>query len=145
MSRQAAQSSYMLGFQVPGLHERLYGGPERAERVRGLLRSFGAPPTAVEQAVDLYSDRERLRAMLQWYRALPLSFDRSLRRPCTVPTTYAWSTEDAALSRAAAERTAHHVTGPYRFEVLPGVSHWLPDEVPETVAELIRERVAPTT
>ena len=44
-----------------------------------------------------------------------------------VPTMYVWSTEDIALGRRAAETTADFVDGPYRFEVLEGVSHWIPD------------------
>lgn len=79
--------------------------------------------------------------MLQWYRAAPLSVTSGVRGSCPVPTTYVWSTEDSALGRAAAEQTASHVTGPYRFEVLHGVSHWLPEQVPDVVARLVTERV----
>lgn len=145
-SSQALHSSYMLSFQPPGLAERLYGGAEQADRARGLLRSFGAPPEAIETGVALFADRDRLRAMLQWYRAIPLSIPamargRGVASACTVPTTYAWSTEDAALGRTAAEQTGAHVSGPYRFEVLPGLTHWLPEQAPEVVADLVLDRV----
>jgi pimeloyl-ACP methyl ester carboxylesterase len=42
-----------------------------------------------------------------------------------------------ALDRAAAEATEQYVHGPYRFEVLQGCSHWLQDEAPEQVSDLI--------
>jgi pimeloyl-ACP methyl ester carboxylesterase len=140
-STQGLHSAYMIPFQPPGLAEWWLGGPSNGGRVRALLQPFGAPPAAVETAVRLMADRDRLRAMLQWYRALPRSVDSTARAHSTVPTTYVWSTRDGALGRAAAEQTARYVDGPYRFEVLEGLSHWLPEEAPETVATLITDRV----
>ena len=35
------------------------------------------------------------------------------------------------------ERTAATVTGPLRVERLPGVSHWVQQEVPDRVNELL--------
>jgi len=77
---------------------------------------------------------------LNYYRALLLSARRALRcGDIAVPTLYVWSTEDTALSRRAAELTARHVTGPYRFEILEGVSHWIPEEEPAEVTRLLLE------
>ena len=56
-----------------------------------------------------------------------------------VPTLFVWSTNDQAPGRTAAERTARHVEGRYRFEVLEGVSHWIPETEPSRVATLIRQ------
>ncbi|MBA3282079.1 MAG: alpha/beta hydrolase, partial [Acidimicrobiia bacterium] len=53
------------------------------------------------------------------------------------PTLYVWSTEDIALGRTAAELTARHVDGPYRFEVLEGVSHWIPEAAADELAALL--------
>ena len=47
--------------------------------------------------------------------------------PASVPTLYVWSDQDPSLGRDAAEATAALVTGPYRFEVLEGVGHWIPE------------------
>jgi pimeloyl-ACP methyl ester carboxylesterase len=47
------------------------------------------------------------------------------------------SWRDVALGRRAADLTADYVTGPYRYEVLDGVSRWMPEEVPELVAKLV--------
>jgi hypothetical protein len=38
--------------------------------------------------------------------------------------------------------TADHVAAPYRLVILEGVSHWIPDEVPQQLATLIEQRVA---
>ena len=59
-----------------------------------------------------------------------------------MPTLYVWSTEDIALGRAAAEATADHVTGPYRFEVLEGVSHWIPDVAADRLSPLLLDHLA---
>ena len=55
-------------------------------------------------------------------------------RKTTVPTLYVWSDGDIALGRKAAEATERYVTGPYRFEVLTGLSHWIPDEAPDALS-----------
>ena len=63
--------------------------------------------------------------------------------PVTVPTTYVWGSADIAVGRAAAEDCAHHVAADYRFVELPGVSHWVPEQEPDTVARLALERIRP--
>lgn len=45
----------------------------------------------------------------------------------TAPTTYVWSTDDAAIGRRAAQLTSRRVTGPFDVKVLEGVSHWIPE------------------
>jgi pimeloyl-ACP methyl ester carboxylesterase len=63
--------------------------------------------------------------------------------PIRMPTMYIWSTGDTALGSEGAELTAGFVEGPYRFEVLEGVSHWVPEEAAERVNELLREHFEP--
>ena len=41
----------------------------------------------------------------------------------------------------AAEATAKYVTGPYRFEVLQGVSHWVPEHAPDDLNRLLLEHL----
>ncbi|HUR23362.1 MAG TPA: alpha/beta hydrolase, partial [Acidimicrobiales bacterium] len=78
---------------------------------------------------------------LNWYRAINFDLVRGVRG-ITVPTLYVWSTGDVALAREGAEATARHVEGPYRFEVLQGVSHWIPEEVPEELNRLLLTHLA---
>ena len=59
----------------------------------------------------------------------------------TVPTLYVWSTDDTAFARSTAEASAEFVTGPYRFEILEGISHWIAEEVPERLSELLVEHL----
>jgi pimeloyl-ACP methyl ester carboxylesterase len=86
--------------------------------------------------------RDGLSAALNWYRALPWSgCEQGYACRSTVPTTYVWSDGDRAVSRAGAHATERFVDAPYRFVALPGVSHWIPDEAPKALAELILDRV----
>ena len=75
-------------------------------------------------------------AALNWYRAM----DRAATagpEPVTVPTLYVWSTGDEAFGRKAAEDTAEYVIGPYTFEILQNVSHWIPEMAPVELSDLL--------
>jgi len=43
---------------------------------------------------------------------------------------------------AIVNETAQHVTGSYRFEVLEGVGHFIPEEVPDELSRLLLEHLA---
>ena len=127
---QALRSWYMVLFQPPWLPEWLLrtGGGILARRT---LDGMGTPdPDAV---VSLLSDPATARAVLNWYRA---AFRPGAPVPgrISVPTTFVWSDRDPALGRYAAEATRAWIDGDYRFVVVNGVSHWIPDERPEELA-----------
>ncbi len=75
---------------------------------------------------------------LNWYRANDFGAPIG---PITTPTMYVWSTDDVALGREAAEGTAAEVAGPYRFEVLEGVSHWIPEVSPDALNRLLLDHL----
>ena len=52
---------------------------------------------------------------------------------------YVWSDSDKYLFSKAAHKSGDYVSGEYRFEILSGVSHWMPEELPDTVADLLLE------
>ena len=62
--------------------------------------------------------------------------------PITTPTLYVWSTGDAYIGETAARDVERHVDGPYRFEVLSGVSHWITEEAPERFSALLLDHLA---
>ena len=131
-SWQALRSWYMFAFQLPWLPERLLGP---ATVARWLARSGQSRARARRDAERLSG--AALTAPLNWYRAMPLLDPRSARVPVRVPTLFVWSDGDVAITRMAAERCARHVEAPFRFEILRGVSHWIPEEAPESVAALL--------
>lgn len=140
-SSQLLKSWYMLAFQPPRLPEWIAARRNGALLARALGQS-GLPEPHLGRTLDHLRQPGALTGGLNWYRGVP--FDRQAPGKVSVPTTFAWSTADIALGRRGAELTARWVTGAYRFEVLPGVSHWLPEEAPDRVAELILDRVATT-
>lgn len=140
-SAQSVRSIYALAFQLPVLPETfLTAGGGRPLR-SSLERSGLDGPTAARYAADLAAPGA-MRAALHWYRAaFRHASDVRVVGAIDVPTTYVWSTRDVALGRTAAELTADHVAAEYRFVVLDGVSHWIPETRPERTAELIAASV----
>ncbi len=139
-SSQLARSWYMLFFQLPWVPEATLRavGPERARQ--SLERSGLDPESARRYAIRLTGPDE-VTGPINWYRAIPLGARPPLPS-VAVPTLYVYADRDRYLTRAAADRTGRHVTGPYRFEVLPGRSHWLPTEAPGEVSELVTAHLA---
>ena len=135
---QAAKSSYFDFFrQEGGVAEDAFLA-NAATALRGLFS--GLDPDVVEQYLSVVGEREALTAALNWYRAMP---GEGFVEPgeVTVPTMYVWSSADPVLAADAAEGTAKWVTGPYRFETLQGVSHWIPDEAPDQLNALLLEHL----
>jgi pimeloyl-ACP methyl ester carboxylesterase len=134
---QVLKSWYMAAFQLPALPERLL----TTQRGLSMLGGGGLTPEQMNAYVEPLG-HDGLTAALNWYRALPWSQrEKGYARRSTVPTTYVWSDGDTALGRAGAEATERFVDAPYRFAVLPGISHWIPDEAPDALAELILDRI----
>ena len=98
--------------------------------------------TDPEKVQAFLSDPRTARATFNWYRALFRPGPSTGR--VRVPTTFVWSDRDPALGRAAAEGTQRWVDGDYRFVVLEGVSHWIPDERPAELADAIVARARST-
>jgi pimeloyl-ACP methyl ester carboxylesterase len=125
----------MLLFQLPFLPELALRG-SGAKAARRKLVATGLPAEAADRYLaPLIADPAAARAALNWYRALPLS--PPLRGSIEVPAMYVYPTADAFLGRTAADRTGRYVSAPYRYEVLEGRSHWLPEEAPNEIAALL--------
>ena len=142
-SDQALRSYYMALFQLPVVPERmiLAGG---GAALRRMLQRGGLPDDSVDHYVQRMREPGALTAALNWYRALPLGVRDPVGR-VGVPTLHVWSTGDAFLGRAATEATRSYVRGPYRLEVLEGVSHWIPELAAERTGELVVGHVRAAT
>jgi pimeloyl-ACP methyl ester carboxylesterase len=138
-SLQALRSSYVAFFALPALPEAvLLAG--RGAVLRRMLRGSGLPADRADAYVAAMREPGALTGALAWYRAA---------RPgdlavgdVTVPTLYVWSPGDVALGGTAARRTAAHVTGPYRFEVLDGAPHWIPETRGRELSALLLDHLA---
>lgn len=129
-------------FQRPDEPEQLLLGSDGSgSGLRDLLVSNGLAPEMAGEYVATLAEPGALTAALNWYRAMSEA-DVSGLPPVVVPTLYIWSTGDLALGRAAAEATVEWVAGRYRFDVLEGVSHWVPEEAPEELGRLLLEHLS---
>lgn len=145
-SDQQGRSTYIQLFRQPGKAEELLL-ENGAQRLRAMYQD-AVPAEQVEEHVRRMSEPGALTAALNWYRAMTAhrapgatdggSGDDTVR----VPTTYVWSDADMALGRTGAEACGEHVSGPYRFAVLEGVTHWIPEQAPADLADLIIDRAS---
>jgi pimeloyl-ACP methyl ester carboxylesterase len=133
---QAQRSAYMAIFRTEGAGEDMWLG----RGVDGLREIYAAAGLSAEEAapcVAAFSDRAALTAFLNWYRAGDPADPSGA--PVRVPTLYVWSTGDPALGREAAEWTRDHVLADYRFAVLEGIDHWIPEHAPDRLGSLLLE------
>ena len=133
-SDQQRRSEYVALFRTPGEAERnlLENG--------GLRRAYaGLPAHRINYYLERFSQPGALTAALNWYRAMR---PPPKRGPVIMPTLYVWSTLDPYIGETAARGAERHVTGPYRFEVLDGVSHWISEEAPERLSALLLDHLA---
>ena len=141
---QQQKSWYMLLFQFVGVAEEWLSKDDFAN-LRSFVFDTAAPgtfPPADQQVFCAALAREgRLTAALNYYRA-NIPPENWLKPPpdlppIEVPTTILWGEADAYMSGVLLERSMQKVVGPLHVERLPGVSHWVQQEVPDRVNELL--------
>ncbi len=138
-SDQALRSYYMALFQLPVLPERVLLAGDAAV-LRRFLRHDGLPAEFLDHYIERMREPGALSAALGWYRALPFGARDGVGR-VRVPTLHVWGARDFALNRTGTEATAQFVDAPYRLEVMDDVTHWVPELVPDRLAELIATHV----
>ncbi len=141
-SRQAFASWYAYFFALPLIPERYFlDGEGDASRLSTFIQKAHQPQSAADRDARAMAEPGMLTAALNWYRANSLSLFREARNHTVVSTMYVWSDGDTALLEKAARNCGRYVTGEYRFETLSG-SHWMLDEQPGVVADLLSEWLA---
>ncbi|HEY3672127.1 MAG TPA: alpha/beta hydrolase [Acidimicrobiia bacterium] len=136
---QAERSSYIDWFRSPDAEAGWLA--DDAALLAAAHAEHPADARAEYRRVFTADGGAALTGGLNWYRANRFDAPEGV---ITAPTLYVWSTDDVALGREAAEGTAAEVTGPYRFEVLDGVSHWIPEVAPDALNALLLEHLAGT-
>lgn len=134
---QKQRSKYIAFFRMPLRAAELFFEAFDYAALRRVYQGK-VPEEQVNENIRRLSEAGALTAALNWYRALNLDMRIG---PVSVPTLYIWSSQDLALGETAAVKTADYVTGPYRFERLEGMSHWLMAEAPETISKLVLEQI----
>jgi pimeloyl-ACP methyl ester carboxylesterase len=133
---QREKAWYTLLFQFEDVAERLLMRDEW-KVFREWLRNDGD----VEEYVADLSRAGALTAGLRWYRA-NLAPHRQLGAPPSLPPVSAptlgmWSSGDHYLTEDRMVASHEQVTGPWRYERLDGVSHWMQLDARDRVNELL--------
>ena len=142
---QLKRSWYIFFFQLPWLPEwaiRRDGAKAIGQAFRGMAVDKSRFP---DQVLDVFrrnaSQPGALTAMINYYRAAVRGGVRpkQARVPgrLDVPTLMIWGEEDSALGKELTTGTENLVAD-FTVHYLPGVSHWVQQEAPEKVNELLR-------
>jgi pimeloyl-ACP methyl ester carboxylesterase len=130
---QQEKSRYIQFFKMPaGIAETALLS-ENAQRLRAVYQGK-VPIEKVEENVRRLSQPGALTATLNWYRALDLD---TRVGDIVIPTLFMWGDRDLACGEHAARETGRYIKASYHFEPLEGYSHWLIEEAPERIAELV--------
>ena len=146
---QKQLSWYMLWFQFPGVAEAVLPA-EDWQWFRDWAHD-GTPRGADALADRQVADLERpgaLVASLNWYRAnMPPEIFAAAEGPLEMPAIRCpvlgvWSDRDPALTERQMTDSPRFVTGPWRYERLSRVGHWIPAHAPERTTALLLEHFA---
>ncbi len=129
-------------------HHRAFRQPESVDRLRqnnfDVLRFALEREGVTRENIDAYfqtlGEPGALEAAISWYRASNIASMQI--PPISVATLYIWGTADPTVGRRAAELTAQFVKGPYRFVEIEGGGHFIVDQFPQRVADLLLENMA---
>lgn len=130
-SAQGLASWYMYLFQFPWLPELVLGS---RRFMTSALMNTGQSRESADRDARRNGVRALRRGGVNWYRGAVLE-PRDLGSTTSVPVLQVWSDGDKAVLRGTIERGAAYATGTYRLSVFEGVSHWIPDEVPDRLAD----------
>ncbi|HZR83676.1 MAG TPA: alpha/beta hydrolase [Candidatus Binatia bacterium] len=144
-----AYASDVDGQQQRSAHHRAFHDPataglllaDGARRLRAALAEQGVPEAALAGYLTVLGEPAALEAALAWYRAAGTLASVEVGA-VAVPTLYVWGDADRTVGPTAAHATRDFVRAPYRFEVLPGVGHFVTDEAPARVNELVLAHLA---
>jgi pimeloyl-ACP methyl ester carboxylesterase len=140
--RQLAKSWYIFFFQLPWIPEWLLARNHCAaigQAFRGMAVDKSRFPDEVLRVYqDAAAEPGALTAMVNYYRALLRSPRRTRHGAPRIetPTLMIWGEEDAALGKELTFGTEEYVRD-LTLRYLPKVSHWVQQEAPETVNEMI--------
>ena len=145
--RQRLRSWYVLFFQLPWLPEALFAaGNARAigNAFRGMAVNKSNFP---DEVLDVYRKAAlqpgALTAMIHYYRALVMGGGARRQRSLGYPkldtkTLLIWGEQDTALDITTLEGTEEFVPN-LELHRLPNASHWVQQDAPEQVNEILRK------
>jgi pimeloyl-ACP methyl ester carboxylesterase len=143
----------VLGFQRPVLPERGLVADD-GEQAVALIRQWAGPgfpdaeaETRYRQAVQIPGVAHCALESYRWaVRSVPrpdgLRYARRMASPVTVPTLQVHGALDRCVLPASAQGSGRYVEGAYRWHLLPGVGHFVPEEAPAAFTTVLRDWLA---
>ncbi len=138
---QANRSQHHKSFRQPDAVDRLR--QNNFKMLRSALEREGIAPENLDAYFQTLSEPGALEAAINWYRAANIASMQI--PPIAVATLYIWGTADPTVGRRAAELTAQFVSGPYRFVQIEGGGHFIIDQFPDRIAQLMIEHLWSTS
>ncbi len=139
--RQLRRSWYMFYFRLPWLPESLFNFTPK------LWAKKMFQGTAINKAA--FSDKEvevmakamaqpgAMRSMLHWYRAAFRFKPKNRTQQIQMPTLIIWGEEDVALNIHLLDGMEPWFEGPLHIERIPDRGHWIQNEAPKKVNQLL--------
>jgi pimeloyl-ACP methyl ester carboxylesterase len=134
---QANRSRHHKAFREADAVARLR--QDNCKVLRAALEREGIASENIDAYFRTLAEPGALEAAVNWYRASNIA--TSTVGPVSVPSLYIWGTADATVGRRAAEMTEQFVTGPYRFVKIEGGGHFIVDQFPNRIAQLLVEHL----
>jgi pimeloyl-ACP methyl ester carboxylesterase len=134
---QAKRSQHHKGFREPEAVARLR--QDNFGMLRTGLEHEGIAPGSLDAHFRTLGEPGALEAAINWYRANDIA--SAATPPVSVPTLYIWGNADASVGRYAAQLTEQFVKGPYRFVEIEGGGHFIVDQFPDRIAQLLIEHL----
>jgi pimeloyl-ACP methyl ester carboxylesterase len=134
---QADRSQHHRAFRQPDAVDRLRQNNFKV--LRSALEREGIAPDNLDTYFQTLSEAGALEAAINWYRAANMASMQI--PPISVATLYIWGTADPTVGRRAAELTAQFVSGSYRFVEIEGGGHFIIDQFPDRIAQLVIEHL----
>jgi pimeloyl-ACP methyl ester carboxylesterase len=132
---QREKSWYMLLFQFEGIAEQWLSMNDFEN-----LRAWSHHP-GLDDEIERLRRPGELTAGLNWYRAnlAPSTLVEPAIEfpPVPAPTMGLWGSAEFALTEAQMTGSGEFVSGPWRYERLDGLGHWLTLEAPDRVNALL--------
>jgi pimeloyl-ACP methyl ester carboxylesterase len=141
--QQLLRSAYIFFFQIPVLPELLIQLND-FQALEAAFKGMAVDKTTfsnddIEAYKNAFAKRDALTATLNYYRNM---FAQGLTTSdwgiLTVPTLLIWGEADAALGKELTYGTEKYVQD-FRIRYIPNCSHWVQQEQPQLVNQLMRE------
>lgn len=137
---QAQRSSHHRSFQDADAITRMRAA--ELKPLRHALETQAVPSASVEDYIATLLQPGGIEGAMSWYRA---GSGAGLRLadtpPVRLPTLYIWGRNDATVGQRAAELTAEYVTGRYAFVPIDRGTHFVVDQFPQVVTDLVLEHI----